>query len=130
MEMMVVSAITADAAYQVTGEGYAPEGDIRKDGKLTGRDAVLEMMGRVALLCNDAELFQQEGTWKVEGDPTEGALYPFANKLGMTRQVEQAMYPRLDAIPFEIGAPVHGDAQPGCRWRAAVVGEGGTRSHP
>ena len=65
------------------------------------RDAVLEMMGRVSLLCNDAELFQQEGTWKVEGDPTEGALYPFANKLGMTRQVEQATYPRLDAIPFE-----------------------------
>ena len=101
MEMMVVSAVTAEAAYQVTGEGYAPEGDIRRDGKPAGPDAVLEMMGRVSLLCNDAELFQQEGIWKVEGDPTEGALYPFANKLGMTRQVEQATYPRLDAIPFE-----------------------------
>jgi len=101
MEMMVVSAVTADAAYQVTGEGYAPEGDVRKDGKPADRDAVLEMMGRVSLLCNDAELFQQEGNWKVEGDPTEGALYPFANKLGMTRQVERATYPRLDSIPFE-----------------------------
>ena len=101
MEMMVVSAVTAEAAYQVTGEGYAPEGDVRKDGKPADRDAVLEMMGRVSLLCNDAELFQQEGNWKVEGDPTEGALYPFANKLGMTRQVERATYPRLDAIPFE-----------------------------
>jgi magnesium-transporting ATPase (P-type) len=103
MEMMVVSAVTADAAYQVTGEGYAPEGDVRKDGKPADRDAVLEMMGRVSLLCNDAELFQQEGNWKVEGDPTEGALYPFANKLGMTRQVERATYPRLDSIPFESG---------------------------
>ena len=101
MEMMVVSAVTAEAAYQVTGEGYAPEGDVRKDGKPAARDAVLELMGSVSLLCNDAELFQQEGNWKVEGDPTEGALYPFANKLGMTRQVEQATYPRLDAIPFE-----------------------------
>ena len=101
MEMMVVSAVTAEAAYQVTGEGYAPEGDVRRDGQPAGPDTVLEMMGRVSLLCNDAELFQQEGIWKVEGDPTEGALYPFANKLGMTRQVEQATYPRLDAIPFE-----------------------------
>src|SRR5262249_35706603 len=48
-----------------------------------------------------AELFQQEGVWKVEGDPTEGALYPFATKLGMDRQTEQATYPRIDAIPFE-----------------------------
>ena len=101
MEMMVVSAVTAEAAYQVTGEGYAPEGDVRKDGKPAARDVVLELMGSVSLLCNDAELFQQEGTWKVEGDPTEGALYPFANKLGMTRQVEQAKYRRIDAIPFE-----------------------------
>jgi magnesium-transporting ATPase (P-type) len=58
-------------------------------------------MGRVCLLCNDAELFQQDGAWKVEGDPTEGALYPFAIKLGMDRQAEQAAFPRIDAIPFE-----------------------------
>jgi hypothetical protein len=35
---------------------------------------------------NDAELYQQEGVWKVEGDPTEGALYPFATKLRMDPQ--------------------------------------------
>ena len=58
-------------------------------------------MGRVSMLCNDAELFQQEGSWKVEGDPTEGALYPFASKLGMDRATELAASPRIDAIPFE-----------------------------
>ena len=58
-------------------------------------------MGRVSMLCNDAELFQEEGAWRVEGDPTEGALYPFATKLGMDRQAERAAYPRVDAIPFE-----------------------------
>ncbi|HEY3620952.1 MAG TPA: HAD-IC family P-type ATPase, partial [Roseiarcus sp.] len=50
---------------------------------------------------NDAELRQEDGAWKVEGDPTEGALYPFAAKLGTERQKEQAAYPRIDAIPFE-----------------------------
>src|SRR5215472_10174617 len=101
MEMMVVSAVTAESAYQITGDGYAPEGEVRKDGKPAGKDPVLALMGRVSVLCNDAELFQHDGAWKVEGDPTEGALYPFASKLGMDRATEQAASPRIDAIPFE-----------------------------
>src|SRR5262245_35005231 len=101
MEMMVVSAVTAESQYQITGNGYAPEGEVKQNGKPAGKDPVLGLMGRVSMLCNDAELFQQEGVWKVEGDPTEGALYPFATKLGMDRQAEQNAYPRIDAIPFE-----------------------------
>src|SRR5215831_16406348 len=101
MEMMVVSAVTAEAAYQVTGNGYAPDGEVKKDGKPSGTEPVLALMGRVSLLCNDAELFHEDGAWKVNGDPTEGALYPFATKLGMDRQVEQAESPRIDSIPFE-----------------------------
>jgi len=101
MEMMVVSAVTAESTYQVTGDGYAPAGEIKKEGRVTGAEPVLMLMGRVCMLCNDAELFQQDGTWKVEGDPTEGALYPFAIKTGLDRQAEQAAFPRIDAIPFE-----------------------------
>src|SRR5262244_2727896 len=101
MEMMVVSALTAEAEYQVSGDGYAPEGQITRQGQPVGPDPVLKLFGRVSALCNDAELFQQDGAWKVEGDPTEGALYPFATKLGLDRQAEQAAYPRIDAIPFE-----------------------------
>jgi magnesium-transporting ATPase (P-type) len=101
MEMMVVSAVTAESAYQITGDGYAPKGEVQSDGKPAGKDPVLALMGRVSMLCNDAELFQQEGAWKVEGDPTEGALYPFASKLGIDRATEQTMWPRIDAIPFE-----------------------------
>ena len=98
MEMMVVSAVTAETTYQITGDGYAPHGDVQKDGKPAGKDPVLALMGRVSVLCNDAELFEQEGSWKVEGDPTEGALYPFASKLGLDRATEQQLSPRIDAI--------------------------------
>src|SRR5262244_763645 len=101
MEMMVVSAVTAESAFQITGDGYAPTGEIKKDGRVAGNEPVLTLMGLVCLLCNDAELFQHEGAWKVEGDPTEGALYPFAIKIGMERQAELAASPRIDAIPFE-----------------------------
>src|SRR6516162_657878 len=101
MEMMVVSAVTAETAYQITGDGYAPEGEVKKDGRPAGKQPVLDLMARVSMLCNDAELFEEDGAWKVEGDPTEGALYPFATKLGMERQAELAASPRIDAIPFE-----------------------------
>src|SRR5262249_44248261 len=76
-------------------------GQVLNNGKPAGEDPVLKLMGRVSLLCNDAEIRQEEGVWKVEGDPTEGALYPFANKLGLERKVEQDAHPRIDAIPFE-----------------------------
>jgi magnesium-transporting ATPase (P-type) len=101
MEMMVVSAATAESGFQVSGDGYAPNGEVKQDGKPAGLQPVLKLMGRVCMLCNDAELFKEDGAWKVEGDPTEGALYPFASKLGMDRQAEQAALPRIDAIPFE-----------------------------
>jgi magnesium-transporting ATPase (P-type) len=101
MEMMVVSAVTGESGYQVTGDGYAPTGEIKKDGTPVTDEPVLTLMGRVCLLCNDAELLQRDGAWRVEGDPTEGALYPFAIKLGMDRQAEEARFPRIDAIPFE-----------------------------
>ncbi|MBV9533400.1 MAG: HAD-IC family P-type ATPase, partial [Bradyrhizobium sp.] len=101
MEMMVVSAVTAEAVYQVTGNGYAPEGEVKRDGEPAAMEPALTLMGRASMLCNDAELFQDEGAWKVEGDPTEGALYPFATKLGLDRRTEQAAFPRINAIPFE-----------------------------
>jgi calcium-translocating P-type ATPase len=101
MEMMVVSAITADSAYEITGEGYASEGEVKQNGQPAGKDAVVQLLGRVSVLCNDADLRREEGVWKVEGDPTEGALYPFAGKVGLQRQAEQTAYPRIDSIPFE-----------------------------
>ncbi|MBO9528165.1 MAG: HAD-IC family P-type ATPase, partial [Sphingobium yanoikuyae] len=98
MEMMVVSAVTAEAAYEVSGNGYAPEGEVTRDGARIDSEPVLALMGRVSVLCNDAGLFEHDGAWKVEGDPTEGALYPFAAKLGLDRQGEAAAAPRIDAI--------------------------------
>ena len=80
-----------------------------KDGAPVGKDPVLELLGRVSALCNDAELRQEDGAWKVEGDPTEGALYPFA---ATTRARSAGRAGRLSAHrrhPVRIRTPVHGD---------------------
>jgi magnesium-transporting ATPase (P-type)/biotin carboxyl carrier protein len=101
MEMMVASAVTANAAYRVTGDGYASEGQILLDGAPAAGGAVLKRMGTVSALCNDSELRATDNVWKVEGDPTEAALYPFAAKIGVDRNAERESRRRVDAIPFE-----------------------------
>ena len=109
MEMMVVSAATAGDTLKVTGDGYANEGEVLKDGAPVGKDPVLELLGRVSALCNDAELRNEDGVWKVEGDPTEGALYPFAAKLGMNRAEGAGRLSAHRRHPVRIRTPVHGD---------------------
>jgi len=101
MEMMVASAVTANSSYRVTGDGYSNEGEILLDDKPAAGGAVLGGMGTVSALCNDSELRLAEGVWKVEGDPTEAALYPFATKIGLDRNGERQGHRRIDAIPFE-----------------------------
>ena len=101
MEMMVASAVTADSHYRVTGEGYANEGEILLDDKPAAASAALMSMGTVSALCNDAELRMTDNAWKVEGDPTEAALYPFAAKMGLDRNTKRETHQRVDAIPFE-----------------------------
>jgi magnesium-transporting ATPase (P-type) len=114
MEMMVASAVSANNAYSVTGDGYASEGEVQLDAKPAGESVVLKRMAMVSALCNDSELRQSDGAWKVEGDPTEAALYPFAAKLGLDRHSERARHRRIDAIPFEsehkFMATLHEDA--------------------
>ena len=114
MEMMVASAVTAQSRYRVTGDGYASEGQVLLDSAPTVATPVLKRMAAVCVLCNDSQLRQAEGVWKVEGDPTEAALYPFAEKIGLDRQSEKALHRRIDAIPFEsehkFMATLHEDA--------------------
>ena len=103
MEMMVMSAITAQARFAVSGHGYAPEGEVTLEGQPVkpGESPVLDLMARISVLCNDSDVLQKDGVWSVRGDPTEAALYPFASKLGFARHGEEDTHPRIDLIPFE-----------------------------
>ncbi len=88
-EMVVVTAETAEGVFQVSGEGYAPEGRIDPPGDL-------RPLARAAALCNDAALVEKGGQWLIEGDPMEGALLVFAGKI-----MQDTPRARLDAIPFD-----------------------------
>ncbi len=92
-EMMVATAVTTAGHFTVTGEGYAPAGEIHP-APLPG---TLDDLARVAHLCNDAALSQADGNWHIAGDPMEGALLAFAAKAG----TGSADWTRRDEIPFD-----------------------------
>ncbi|WP_136715081.1 cation-translocating P-type ATPase [Halorientalis salina] len=83
----------------VTGEGYEPDGAVRRDGAVPG-DAV-ERLARAAALCNEGTLHHRDGEWTWRGDPTDIALLSFSRKAGITRETALAERPQVDEIPFE-----------------------------
>lgn len=103
-EMMVVSAVTQDAHFDVDGEGYAPVGDILLDGEPAApkQHPVLRDMARLSALCNDAEIHSKSGQWGIEGDPMEAALLSFAGKVTMPDGCDfRHDWPRTDVLPFD-----------------------------
>jgi len=72
-----------------------------------GRKTLLETL-KAGLLCNDARLVSEVDGWRIEGDPTEGALLVSSHKAGLHRDPVEQSHPRLDAIPFEFGLSIHG----------------------
>ena len=103
-EMMVESIATAGQLIEVSGEGYVPRGSFIRDGHdidVEQLDSLRQML-RGAMLCSDAVLRQSgDDEWRVDGDPTEGALVVAGIKAGLDRESESKAYPRTDVIPFE-----------------------------
>ena len=102
-EMTVTSIITAEERYQVQGAGYDPQGRFTRHGQEISPedDALLIELARAGLLCNDGSLVQQDGQWRVQGNPTEGALITLGIKAGQDVALISREYPRVDTIPFE-----------------------------
>ncbi len=117
-EMTVTRLFIDGRTFEVTGEGYAPEGEIRvvgRDPLSVIRDPLSEGAGSggratgnglrelltAAVLCNGATLRQVGATWQVLGDPTEGALLVAAAKLGLWKESLEAEAPVVGEIPFD-----------------------------
>jgi len=106
---MTVTRLWADGQFvEVTGAGYAPQGDFKVGGKIAD---IADYPGALTALWlgalnNDAQLettgaADQGQTFRVVGDPTEGALLVAAAKAGQMYQEINAAYPRENEIPFD-----------------------------
>jgi P-type Ca2+ transporter type 2C len=121
-EMTVTRLFAGDRVFEVTGEGYEPVGEIREkcselkvlSSELSGKGiefrsdnsepsqspALCELL-TAAVLCNGATLREENGTWQVIGDPTEGALLVAAAKAALTIETLDSAYHFLGEVPFD-----------------------------
>lgn len=103
---LTVERLVTGAPYEVTGIGYAPHGELRRDGRpaIVGEQPRLFRLLRAACLANEGSLArsaQDPEGWEWSGDPTDIALLSVAIKAGCDpTQMLRAHDPRA-SIPFE-----------------------------
>ncbi|KPK28811.1 MAG: ATPase, partial [Desulfobacterales bacterium SG8_35_2] len=102
-EMTVKLVFDGLRTYEIAGIGYEPSGSITHDGQQVDMSVCpeLEETLRIGMLCNEANLYQEDGEYRIDGDPTEGALIVSAIKGGLKIEEEQIRYPQLGLVPFE-----------------------------
>jgi len=102
-EMTVRALSVAGQRYEVTGEGYGPEGEIRFEGqKAEGTHAApLLELATILLACNNAHLVEKDGIWQTVGDPTEGALLAAGTKAGGDQKRIEQELPKEYEFPFD-----------------------------
>lgn len=102
-QMTVRKIFCAGKEYEVTGVGYEPQGEFLSEVPVKPLEIPsLSLLLKVALLCNNAELFfdEEEKLWKIKGDPTEGALIVLGAKAGLNRETLISEHPLHLEIPF------------------------------
>src|SRR5690606_3116295 len=110
--------VTASGRIHFGGTGYAPDGEVTREGGGTIDGALREEMFRAlaaADRANNAVLQQHGGRWSVQGDPTEGALIVAARKAGFTAEMLGERFERIAELPFsserKLMSTVHRDAK-------------------
>lgn len=100
-EMTVRTIFTTGTRIDVTGVGYAPQGEFKGENIAAIQSSKnFRLLLLSGILCNDATLEEIDRKWMIKGDPTEGSLIVAAVKAGFHQKEERLHYPRVDEIPF------------------------------
>jgi magnesium-transporting ATPase (P-type) len=104
-EMMVKRIWATGKIFEVTGDGYSPDGQIIfNDQKISRReDPTISRLLEASAFCNNAKLnapSDRIGRWTVLGDPTDGAFLVFAEKGDFNISKAMAENHRVGLIPF------------------------------
>ncbi len=117
-EMTVRRVVTASGGVTLTGTGYAPDGELLRDGGGAIEGAIRVELARTLAAgdrANNAVLQERDGRWAVQGDPTEGALIVAARKAGLEGEALDARFARVAEVPFsserKLMSTVHTDAE-------------------
>ncbi len=103
LNQMTVRRLFSDGKFfEITGEGYEPQGEFMEGGRSIDleKNGQIMLLLRAGALCNDASITESNGKYGIFGDPTEGALVVAAAKAGMPKAELEERYPRKDELPF------------------------------
>ncbi|MCX5645350.1 MAG: calcium-translocating P-type ATPase, SERCA-type [Phycisphaerae bacterium] len=102
-EMTVQAVFAGGRLFQVTGIGYAPKGEFLSEGKNVKPQDYPDLMKALAVgvLCNGAQLVQEQSSYRIVGDPTEAALLTVAAKADIWKSQEEHKLPFVDELPFD-----------------------------
>ncbi|MFW6233570.1 MAG: cation-translocating P-type ATPase, partial [Nanoarchaeota archaeon] len=92
-----------NVVYNIKGVGYEPINKFFLNNVLVDRkklDMSLEFL-KGAILCNDAELNFKNNEWKLDGEPTEGAILTFAKSTNLDENVIREDNKRVHVVPFD-----------------------------
>ena len=100
---MNIREIFMGETVNVSGEGFEPQGRFVVQGETIdmAKREDLAMLLVAGALCNDSSLYQEDGKWKVRGDPTEGTLIVTARKAGIDEGEVAKNSPRIFEIGFD-----------------------------
>ncbi|MFA7556594.1 MAG: cation-translocating P-type ATPase [Hydrogenophaga sp.] len=101
-EMTIERVLMPSGSSRFEGVGYEPRGQVVHGGEMDTRDLHAELVRLIGAgsLAGNAQLYQEsDGSWVVQGDPTEAAFLVAERKLG-TQDERQRRFERLAEIPF------------------------------
>ncbi len=110
-ELVVENVYVGNNLFKVKCNGYVPEGEVMIDGKTIDplNHPELLLAGKLAALNSSANLIfeKKKKSWRIAGDPTEGAMSVFAKKIGFHREDILSESPTMDEIPFDYELKFH-----------------------
>lgn len=98
-EMTVTEIITAETTYKVSGNGYAPEGQILLNDQPAELDTTLTQFLEASYEANDTTLYQVDNGWTINGEPTDGAFLTLYHKVHGIDDLPTNT--EIDMLPFD-----------------------------
>ncbi|QTX06179.1 cation-translocating P-type ATPase [Agromyces archimandritae] len=101
-QMTIERVVTASGTVELGGVGYRPVGSATVGGRPLEAGPLreeAELVLGAGSLANDAQLAEVDGTWRIEGDPTEAAFLVAARKLDGVPE-RAAGFERTGEVPF------------------------------
>lgn len=105
-EMTITHCFSQGRAFEVTGDGYNPKGQVLENGKKIDKKTLedLKQFFEDGFLASNGRVEPPDSkhkSWYAIGDPTEAAFTPLVMKVGLKPSELDKKFPLLKELPFD-----------------------------